>query len=351
MRSLAVTGLLMMSFGLAVAQEAARAMWLHEATVAFLDTLSAEQRAKAVFPFEDEERLNWHYFPKDRAGISIKELNIEQRDALAGLIEVALSEKGYSKVEAIRELETVLFDLSGGKDQARDPERYYLSVFGEPSAEGDWGLRYEGHHLSLNWTILGGIIESFSPQFLGTNPGEVREGVHNGMRALAEEEGLARELVKSFSAEQRVQAVASDIAPPEILTGADREAKFQDAAGLRYADMTEAQRGLFMRLIAVFAGVQADAVASETMRHVTEDGLDEVRFVWMGGIEKGEGHYYRIQGGAFLVEYDNTQNQANHVHTVWREPQGDFGHDWLQEHYAAHANDPAHGHDRTTQTR
>jgi hypothetical protein len=306
---------------------------MQKAAADFLAALTPEQRAKASFPFHSEERMNWHYVPKERRGISYKEMTSAQREAAQNLLRTGLSAKGFDRAETIRRLENVLREMEQGGAPARDPDRYYFTVFGEPSAKEAWGWRYEGHHTSFNFTVLDGRILASSPQFLGANPAEVREGPMKGTRALGPVEDLARALLKSLSEDQRGQAVLSASAPPEILTGAARKAALLENRGLAYRDMTREQQGMLIALIEEHASAQKPETARKRLDAIRRAGLDEVKFAWMGGQERGQGHYYRIQGAAFLIEYDNTQNNANHIHTVWRDFRGDWGADLLAEHY------------------
>ncbi|MBI4559458.1 MAG: DUF3500 domain-containing protein [Candidatus Hydrogenedentes bacterium] len=313
---------------------------LVDAANKFLQCLEPAQREKVVLPFDSDERLNWHYFPKVRPGLALKELTAAQNECALELLRAALSARGYQKAETIRSLETVLNQLEGGRG-TRDPELYYLTLFGTPSAEKPWGLRYEGHHISFNWTVIEGKVIGDCPQFLGANPADVPEGPMKGTRALGAEEDLGRALVNSLDTEQRKVGVLSETAPPEILTGAQREPAIQEDSGIAFAQLNAEQRGILLSLLEEHAGAQPEPLAEERLRKIREAGLDTVKFAWMGGLEKGLGHYYRIQGKTFLVEYDNTQNKANHIHTVWRDFKGDFGLDLLRAHYQAHA-DPAH---------
>ena len=310
----------------------------------FLDSLDATQRKQAQYDFNDPERLNWHYIPKDRAGITWKTLSPEQHDKAVALLKVALSDKGFKKAETIRLLEPVLRELEQGKGPTRDTENYHFTVFGTPSENGIWGLRYEGHHISFNWTAVDGAIIASSPQFLGSNPADVKDGPMRGTRVLGAEEDLGRSLVKSLNDEQRAKAVLDAAAPPDILTGHDREAAIQKNLGVAYTELTKEQQGILLNIIQEVAGAQPDAIAHERLAKIRGAGLDAVKFAWMGALEKGKGHYYRVQGPTFLIEYDNTQNDANHIHTVWRDFKGDFGADLLKEHYKDHA-DPAHPHE------
>jgi hypothetical protein len=257
-------------------------------------------------------------------------MSADERRAALALLRSGLSARGFTKVDTILHLEEVLFALEGSA--MRDPGLYYFTVFGRPSDKGAWGWRYEGHHVSLNWTVLDGRVVGSAPQFLGANPADVRDGSQKGTRALAAEEDLGRAFVKSLAAPQRSEAVVSADAPRDILTGASREAAIQEDRGLAYARLSQEQQGLLLSLIQEYASTQPLAVAQARLARVKAD-LPGVKFAWMGGLEKGQGHYYRIQGATFLIEYDNTQNGANHIHSVWRDFKGDWGKDLLAEHY------------------
>jgi hypothetical protein len=310
-----------------------------EAANRFLGTLTPAQRQAATFPFQSEERFNWHFVPKERKGLPLKEMDATQSAAALALLRTSLSAKGYEKVSTIRELEKVLASVEGGRGPARDPGRYFFTVFGEPSTKGNWAWRYEGHHCALNWTVVGGKAIASSPQFLGSNPGEVRVEVPGapakGVRTLAGEEDLARKLAQSLTGEQRSSGILSDKAPSDIITGASRQAAIQEDTGIAYAQLNAAQRGLLLSVIREYTDSQAKALAERRLSALRKAGLDKVKFAWMGSTEVNQGHYYRIQGPTFLIEYDNTQNNANHVHSVWRDFKGDFGMDLLALHYQA----------------
>ena len=310
-----------------------------EAARTFLAMLDPGQNAKAVLPFNSEERFRWFYTPVSRKGIPLKELKASQREAALALLRAGLSEKGYTKAETIRKLEGVLRELEG--NSGRDPDLYYFTFFGEPTANGAWGWRYEGHHCSQNWTILNGQSIGSSPQFFGANPAEVRDGPMQGTRVLSAEEDLARSLVKSFSAEQRTEAVLSTTAPGDILTSNERKAAIQEDRGISYSKLGKDQQGTLLALIEEYLGVQPRAQAQQRLDRIRGVGFEQIKFAWMGGLEKGQGHYYRVQGKTFLIEYDNTQNGANHIHCVWRDFNGDWGQDLLAEHYH---NSPHHQH-------
>ncbi|MDX9975524.1 MAG: DUF3500 domain-containing protein [FCB group bacterium] len=318
----------------AVANAQAPAGDLVDEARAFLGALSEELRAEAQIPFNDDARLDWHYVPRERPGLSLKKMSPEQREKALSLMRAALSPKGYEITETIRKLDIVLREMGGGP--SRDPEFYDVAVFGEPSTDAPWGLRYEGHHISLNWTFADGKAIASTPQFLGADPADVAEGEFKGTRALGATEDLGRSLVMSLSEEQRAKGVLDATAPPEILTGAAREAAILEDKGIAYAELNADQQGLLLEIVREYASVQPDALAKERFEKIQAGGIEKLKFAWMGGLEKGEGHYYRIQGPSFVIEYDNTQNNANHVHTVWRDFNGDFGRDLLRDHYHDH---------------
>ena len=323
------------------AQNAPSASTMLDASRAFLATLDPAQKSKAVFPFNSDERFRWFYTPVSRKGIPLKELNATQQKAALALLRAGLSEQGYTKAETIRKLEDVLREIEQGSGPTRDPDLYFFTFFGEPSATGAWGWRYEGHHCSQNWTILDGKSIGSSPQFFGANPAEVREGPMKGTRVLKAEEDLGRSLVKSLTAEQRAEAVISTSAPNDIVTSHDRTAAIKEDKGIAYSKLTKDQQGALLALVEEYLSAQPAAQARQRLDKIRQAGFDQIKFAWMGGLEKGEGHYYRVQGSTFLIEYDNTQNNANHIHCVWRDFNGDFGEDLLADHYQ---NSPHHQH-------
>jgi hypothetical protein len=299
---------------------------------AFLDSLTPELKQKAQFPLDADERFTWFYTPVPRKGVTLKEMNESQRAAAMNLLRAGFSEKGYSKAETIRALEDILAEIEKNPTR-RDKELYYFTIFGEPGPKSSWGWRYEGHHLSHNWTVVNGNALATTPQFFGANPAEVRTGPKQGLRALAAEEDLGFELLRALDEKQRQTAIIDAKAPNDILTTNTKEAAIQEDRGLAYAQMTDAQKAILVKLIEENAAAQPQAIARERLAKVRAAGLDKVKFAWMGGVEKGQGHYYRVQGPTFLIEFDNTQNDANHIHLVWRDFRGDWGRDLLADHY------------------
>lgn len=305
----------------------------------FLSALTPEQKAKACFDFAGEERENWHFIPRERKGLPLKEMTPQQRLLAHALLNTGLSFRGSAKAVTIMSLEEVLYQMEGeGKDEAkraatrekRDPEKYFVSIFGEPTDKGAWGWRVEGHHLSLNFTIKDGRMLRATPSFMGTNPGEIRQGPLTGLRVLGVEEELGRELVKSLTPEQLKTAFVATEAPKEMITAAEHKVNPLTPVGLADSELNEKQKALLSRIIAEYIDRLRPEIAEAARAEFKESG--PIHFAWAGGKERGEPHYYRVQGKTFLLEYDNTQNDANHVHSVWRSFDGDFGRDVLGEH-------------------
>jgi hypothetical protein len=307
-----------------------------DAAAKFLESLDAPQRAKATFPFTSGERESWHYVPKVRGGVSLKDVSAATRERARDLLKSALSEHGLATVESIIALENVLREME--QSAHRDPDFYYVAIFGTPGTD-PWGWRFEGHHVSLNYTFVGGHgAISSTPTFMGANPAEVRIGAHKGMRALAAEEDLGRKLVASLSPDQLKIAVISTRAPSEILTGNDRRVDPLKAEGILYSEMNADQKAQSVALLKFYLNRHRTEIADAAFAKLETAELGKIRFAWAGGLERGDGHYYRFQGPTFVVEYDNTQNGANHIHTVWRDFDGDFGRDLLRDHLASAAH-------------
>jgi hypothetical protein len=313
---------------------------LASATEDFLGSLRPEQRGRAVFQFDDAERVNWHFIPRQRRGLPLKEMTPEQQELARGVLRTALSQRGYVKANTIIELELVLREM-GENPVVRDPELYYFSVFGSPGPEQPWGLRAEGHHLSLNFTVVGDSLVSTAPAFMGANPAEVRVGSRVGLRPLAAEEDLARELIHALDEAQRAAAVIANVTPRDIVTGNAARVEPLSPIGIRVTALRADQVQLLVRLIDEYLGRMAEPLAERRRAALEQTDFSEVAFAWAGSLERGRAHYYRIQGPSFLIEYDNTQNNANHIHTVWRDFDGDFGRDLIREHY----RDGPHSHD------
>jgi len=305
-----------------------------------LRSLTPDLKSQVSLPFDSDERFNWHYIPRDRKGVPFKAMTPAQRRLADSLLTTGLSHRGMRKALDIMFLDQILFERE--QRAIRDPELYYISVFGEPATSGHWGWRVEGHHLSLNFTIEDGRVVSASPAFLGANPAIVRGGAQDGMRVLADEEILGRELLQGFAEKDRARVIILADAPADIVTEASRRAEIGKPAGISYAEMTPDQRKAVVQVVSFYADRMRPEIAQTEMRRIEVAGYDGIHFAWAGGASAGQPHYYRIHGPTFLIEYDNTQNDANHIHTVWRDLEDDFGGvDVLADHYA---KSPHHRH-------
>ncbi len=300
----------------------------------FLVTLTPEQLQKASFAMDDAERKNWHFIPRKRLGLTLKEMTPEQRLVAQALLASGMSSRGYSKATTVMSLEALLAELERGQTgkPVRDPELYFFSIFGTPSAEAPWAWRVEGHHLSLNFTCSGQGAAA-TPSFYGSNPGEVRVGARKGLRVLGREEDLGRELIRSLTPEQQKTAIVAAEAPKDVLNDPKRE-DFTQPEGITVAALTPPQRALLEELVREYLGRNRPEIEAAEWARIQAADWNTVTFAWAGGTEPGMGHYYRIQGKTFAMEYDNTQNEANHPHSAWRDRERDFGVDLLKEHYS-----------------
>lgn len=298
-----------------------------------LRTLNPEQRAKATFELADSERLNWHFIPRERKGLPLGEMTPGQQHLARALLAGGLSHGGYLQASTIMALETVLRDIEKGSGPLRDPSRYYVSIFGQPALDHVWGWRIEGHHLSINLTLNGTDGISATPSMFGSNPAEVREGPLTGTRVLAQEEDLGRAMLALLTDAQRQVAILEGPAPRDVILGPGREVEVLEPPGLAACAMTPAQRNALTALVKASLFRHRPAIAESEFDRIEDVGIARIHFAWVGGTQPGEGHYYRVQGPTFIVEFDNTQNQANHIHSTWRDWHNDFGADLLKEHY------------------
>jgi len=304
----------------------------------FLGALTPEQRAKATFAIDNNtERMRFNFIPTEafpRNGLTIKEMTEPQRKLAHELLKTGLSDRGYLTYTQIMALEDVLKVIEQPARFDRDRERYFFSVFGTPAEKGAWSWRVEGHHISLHFTMLNGKAIA-NPTFAGTNPAEVREGAEKGKRVLGLQEDAGRALVMALDAAQRTTATINAVAPNEIVTTNQLDIKPLAPEGIKFSAMTAAQRDLLARLLDSYIGLMAPDIASDRMARIKSAGMDNVAFAWAGPTERGQKHYFRVQGPTFLIEFDNTQNDGNHVHSIWRDFKDDFGRDLLREHVKA----------------
>lgn len=301
----------------------------------FLASLDAKTKEKMMFGYNDNERYNWNFVPTSRKGASMHDLNDQQKKNLEDLLVVFLSEQGYQKATGVMSLEAILREVEGRKegDAYRDPKKYFVSFFGEPADRSLWGWRLEGHHLSLNFTYFNGVVEASTPSFMGANPAIVPSGARKGHQLLKDETELAFAFIKTLTPEQLKVAVFSSTALPEIVTGNDREAKVIEPRGIFYKDLKEDQQKAFIKLLNVFVKNYELGFSSKLWEKIQKAGVDNLSFAWAGATTPGNGTYYRIQGPTLQIEYDNTQTNANHVHTAVRDLTNDFAGDVLKQHH------------------
>jgi hypothetical protein len=307
---------------------------------AWLAGLDEAQRTAATFPFVTPERFNWSYLPGPRQGLPIGDMRPEQRAACAAVVASAMSERTAGEVGAIMSLETVLGELERGAGRQgwmrRDPDRYWFSIFGSPGQAAPWSLRIEGHHVSIHLAVAGDRVIGVTPSFLGANPALVPSGPLAGTRLLRGEEELARALLSELTSSERRAAVAGDVAPADILTGTDRLAVLRSVpVGIRHAALGTARQAALERLIRHYLSRLRSELEAVAWSRIVDAGLGDVTFAWAGPDAPGRGHYYAVRGPTFVIEYDNTQSGANHVHAVWRDLGNDWGDDMLAGHLGA----------------
>jgi hypothetical protein len=361
-----------------------------DAARAWLDSLDDEQRAAAAWPWPaEEERHRWYYTPTDHGGLPLTRMGPRQQQLAMRLVASGLSRAGYVTVSTIMGLENVLDGLEGfrvdwGRERGRDPQLYWLRVFGEPSDEGPWSWRFGGHHVSIHHVVLNGTVQASTPCFLGADPAASPLLGGHLLRPLSAVEDLGRDLVRSLDEDLRAQAIISPTPPVDIVTGnrprvnegdtamrlaevwrgrfteprlanslEEIQQRAEETIGLqprhlRDVSLTTAPKGVpaarlkpeqrdqMRALLMVFLGRVPDELAHKEAAKFAGDQIEDVHFAWAGGIEPGQPHYYRLQGPRLLAEYDNTQRDVNHVHSVWRDPTNDFGDDVLARHLKAH---------------
>lgn len=317
---------------------------MNQCATRLLAALDDNQRGRATFPFETDERMNWHFIPAnthlavdslgERKGLALRDMSPYQKHLAGALLATGLSQTGYIKAVTIMSLEEVLRVMESDSGEHRNPEKYYFSIFGRPSDSGTWGYRVEGHHLSQNYTVVAGRVIG-GPSFYGANPAEVRQGPRKGLRVLAAEDDLGFELIHALDEPQQKVAVVDASAYPEILTAASRKAALHgQPSGISAAKMNSNQFDALVALVEEYAHNVPEQLAKYRMEQLNQAGKN-ISFAWAGGLKPGDPHYYRVQAPAFLIEMDDTQDHANHIHSVWRDFEGDFGQDLLKQHYSS----------------
>ena len=319
----------LLPFGAASAQTVDAAQRIADAATRFLNALDDGQRRKVLIAFDSSNRLDWHYIPRSRSGLALGEMRAGQADAARALFGSVLNQRGLDLLDGVRLLEGVLREQQGS---FRDPDRYFVSVFGTPG-RFPWGWRFEGHHLSLNVTLPAAGHIAVTPFFAGAHPATVRDGPNMGFRLLGASEDLARQIMTGLGDRQRQAATIANRSFGEIVASPQREQDLGAPRGLLLGEMTGAQRTLVEALMDLFLGTLATDLMAAQKQRVMDQGLATFRFAWAGSLTPGEAHYFRVHGPATLIEHDNTQNGANHIHAVWRDLAADFGRDALADHY------------------
>ena len=332
------TWIFLLIAGSAFAQEAEMGQY----TGQFLDQLSPALKKKGQYSFDDAERFNWHFVPRSRNGIALRDLNAEQRTTVYRMLESSLSDVGYRKATSIVEHENVLREVEGRSkdDRYRDPLNYYVTVFGSPNRQGVWAWRFEGHHVALNFTTINNRLESSTPSFFGSNPAIVRSGPDRGKQILLDESKRGFDLVNALTPDQLRKAMIAEDALPDIVSFNSRKAEAIAPAGISYRDLGDTQRKMLIDLIEVYINNYSLGFSKKLRARIEKAGIENLTFAWAGSTKEGGGYYYRIQGPMLLIELDNTQNNANHIHSVVRDLTNDFADDILREHYEKEHNVP-----------
>lgn len=299
-----------------------------------ISSFDSIQRTKAVFPFDDMSRYDWNYLPASlipRKGVCLKDLDSIQKLCIHSLLRSFLSDGGYSRTADIMKNEYYLKELEPNMIH-RIPENYFIAFYGTPTIDSAWGWKFSGHHISLNFTIVNSKF-AFTPVFYGVYPAEVREGKEKGKRIIKDEEDLGFELINTFTPDQKLKAIFQPKPFNDIVTTNSIQVGPLDPVGILAKDLTAQQNNILNKLIACHLSSMPKKIAELRMKRIVTEDFSQIRFGWAGGLQKGIPHYYRIQGSNFLIEFDNTTHDANHIHIVWRDFNGDFGVDLLKEHY------------------
>jgi hypothetical protein len=300
---------------------------------AWLAALDTRRKGEAQLAWDSRWRENWHYVPRSRPGIPFRDMNASQSAGAWSLLGTLLSARGLEQVKGQLTIERILGELTGSPG-FRDPQNYALVIFGDPAGSAPWAWRFEGHHLSLSVVVAPGHGIALTPIFFGANPAKVPQNhAHGGFRLVGAEEDAAFSLIQSLEGGVRTQAVIGDRSLGDIVAGPSRELSLQRFEGVPLARLNDAQRGGVMRILELYTGTMREEVAAAAIARIREAGVEQLHLAWAGSLARGRPHYFRVHGPAALVEYDNTQDGANHVHSVWIDPQGVFGRDLLKAHY------------------
>jgi len=299
-----------------------------------INSFDSMQKAKSVFPFNEMSRYDWNYLPPSlipRKGVCLKDLNGTQKNTIYALLKSFLSDQGFIRTQDIMNNEYYLKELEPDMIH-RIPENHFIAFYGNPGKDSVWGWKFSGHHIALNFTIVKSKL-AFSPVFFGVYPAEIKEGKNKGRRIIKDEEDIGFELINMLNAEQKLKAVFQSKAFNDIVTTNSIQVGPLNPVGILAKDLTFQQKSVLNKLIASHLSSMPAEIAEMRMKRIISEDFNQIRFGWAGSLITGLPHYYRIQGKTFLIEFDNTTHNANHVHIVWRDFNGDFGVDLLNEHY------------------
>ncbi|MBY0477221.1 MAG: DUF3500 domain-containing protein [Chitinophagaceae bacterium] len=299
-----------------------------------IHSFDSEQKTKSVFPFDEMSRYDWHYLPPSlipRRGVCLKDLDSSQKKNVYALLKSFLSEKGFLRTQDIMNNEYYLKELEPNMIH-RIPENHFIAFYGTPAKDSVWGWKFSGHHIALNFTIVNNQL-ALTPIFFGVYPAEIKEGKNKGRRIIKEEEDIGFELINMLTSEQKAKAIFQSKAFSDIVTTNAIQVGPLTPVGIVANDLTTQQKNILNKLIVSHLSSMPTKIAEMRMKRIVSEDFNQIRFGWAGGFIKGVPHYYRIQGKTFLIEFDNTTHNANHIHIVWRDFNGDFGVDLLNEHY------------------
>ncbi len=306
------------------------------AALALLNSLDVNQKSAISYSYHDGERIFWYYPPMNRHGLLLRDMTEEQRGLAYALMATGLTEDSNRQARLIIEHETVLGPLEQERGHitfVRDPLLYSWTIFGDPGSDAEpWGWRVEGHHVSLHYSVWGDRVLSVTPFFFGANPAEVPKGPKQGLRILGKSQDIALELMNSLDAGQQSRAVIYDEAPADIITFNSSKASLPKEEGLPATALSGTQREMLMALASEYVTRIRSDLAEDKLNALRQGGLEKIHLAWGGPVDRTQPHYYRLHGGDFVVEYDNRQNGANHIHSVLRDVENDFAADVLRDH-------------------
>ncbi len=321
----------------------------------FVSSLNDEQQVLIQYQLKDSTRTKWTNFPVGmvpRPGLQFGSLSEESKIKFHQLLLTFLSSQGYLKTTSIMKLDDILNEGTALALERKmiskstfneimsldwDYDNFYISLWNVPDMVDPWGLKFEGHHLSINLTMANTEI-SLTPLFLGADPAEVRSTKFAGLRVLSKEEDYGIALINSMDSHQKEIATLSQDVPEDIITNPRENKRITEYYGISGDQLTEVQLKLLEKLIREYINNLEEEKASEALENLKKSGIENIYFAWIGSYERKKPHYYIIHSPDYIIEYDNVgfDNDGNHIHSIWREKKNDFGEDILKQHYKRH---------------